>query len=87
MGANESTTKRCSVTLNKCDINRRERFFLPYSSFFEVVYPPPRFHDDGTIISDEEKVGGEFKIKNISKNIKLVHVQCTACKLFFDIWI
>jgi hypothetical protein len=77
MGANESTTKRYSITLGKCDINRRERFFLPYCSFFEVIYPPPKFYEDGTR-SNDEKVGGEYKVKNISKNIKLVHVQCTS---------
>jgi hypothetical protein len=77
MGANESTTKRYSITLGKCDINRRERFFLPYCSFFEVIYPPPKFYEDDTR-SNDEKVGGEYKVKNISKNIKLVHVQCTS---------
>uniref|UniRef100_A0A914P776 Uncharacterized protein n=1 Tax=Panagrolaimus davidi TaxID=227884 RepID=A0A914P776_9BILA len=80
MGANESTTKRYSITLGKCDINRRERFFLPYCSFFEVIYPPPKFYEDGTR-SNDEKVGGEYKVKNISKNIKLVHVQCTSFML------
>uniref|UniRef100_A0AC35FMR8 Uncharacterized protein n=1 Tax=Panagrolaimus sp. PS1159 TaxID=55785 RepID=A0AC35FMR8_9BILA len=70
----QPSTKTCSAYLNKCDETGKEVITFQCGSHLEVFYP-------STIA--KEKCQGEYRIKNISANIKSIIVKCDSCYIGF----